>query len=45
MIDIIADEYARLTQADPIKMTRLLKSWTHAHDARVLARKKKKGKI
>lgn len=44
MIDIIADEYARLTHSDPREMTRLLKEWTHAHDERVRKRKEKKSK-
>lgn len=38
MIDIIADEYARLTHSDAMEMTRLLKEWTHAHDEQVLKR-------
>lgn len=42
MIDIIADEYARLTNSDSAEMTRLLKAWTHAHDERVRRRKEKK---
>lgn len=42
MIDIIADEYARLTHSDAMEMTRLLKEWTHAHDEQVLKRKAKK---
>ena len=42
MIDIIADEYARLTHSDAMEMTRLLKEWTHAHDELVLKRKAKK---
>lgn len=45
MIDIIADEYAHLTSSDAQEMTRLLKAWTHAHDAKVLERKRKKGII
>lgn len=45
MIDIIADEYARLTHSDPQQMACLLKQWTHAHDARVLERKRKKGRL
>ena len=42
MIDIIADEYARLTHSDAMEMTRLLKEWTHAHDEHVFKRKAKK---
>ena len=42
MIDIIADEYARLTHSDAMEMTRLLKEWTHAHDEQVFKRKAKK---
>lgn len=44
MIDIIADEYARLTRSDAGEMTRLLKKWTHAHDEQVRRRKAKKRK-
>jgi len=44
MIDIIADEYARLTHSDAGEMTRLLKEWTHAHDEQVRRRKAKKRK-
>ncbi|WP_018338359.1 hypothetical protein [Butyricimonas synergistica] len=44
MIDIIADEYARLTNSDSAEMTRLLKEWTHDHDERVRRRKEKKKK-
>lgn len=44
MIDIMADEYARLTHSDSREMTRLLKEWTHAHDECVRKRKEKKGK-
>ena len=42
MIDVIADEYARLTHSDAVEMTRLLKEWTHAHDEQVRRRKAKK---
>lgn len=42
MIDIIADEYARLTSSDAGEMTRLLKEWTHAHDEQVRKRKERK---
>ena len=42
MIDVIADEYARLTHSDAMEMTRLLKEWTHAHDEQVRKRKAKK---
>ncbi len=42
MIDVIADEYAKLTHSDGVEMTRLLKEWTHAHDARVAERKAKR---
>ncbi|MBQ7827173.1 MAG: Kdo domain containing protein [Clostridia bacterium] len=42
MIDVIADEYARLTGGDSLSMARLLKQWTQAHDARVQERKRRK---
>lgn len=45
MIDIIAHEYASLTHSNPKKMSLLLKEWTHKHDARVLERKRRKGKL
>ena len=44
MIDIIADEYARLTHSNVGEMTRLLKEWTHAHDEQVRRRKAKRQK-
>lgn len=45
MIEIIAHEYALLTHSDPENMTSLLKEWTHTHDAKVLERKRRKGKL
>ena len=45
MIEIIADEYARLTHSDSKEMIRLLKEWTHAHDERVRKRKEKRNKV
>ena len=42
MIDIIADEYALLTNSNPSSMSQLLKDWTHKHDAEVVKRQNRK---
>ncbi|MDR2130374.1 MAG: hypothetical protein LBP56_04295 [Odoribacteraceae bacterium] len=44
MIQVIATEYARLTNSDPGKMTRLLARWTARHDERVRKRRARKEK-
>ncbi|MDR2414424.1 MAG: hypothetical protein LBD64_05515 [Odoribacteraceae bacterium] len=42
MIRVIASEYARLTNSDPGRMTRLLSRWTRRHDERVQRRRVRK---
>jgi hypothetical protein len=42
MIRVIAGEYARLTNSDPARMTRLLSRWTTRHDERVKRRRDRK---
>lgn len=44
MIDIIADEYAHLTNSNPQQMAAQLKEWTHDHDQKVMERNRRKGR-